>query len=209
LDAYFYPFSAEVPHDVASVTKSVTSTLIGLAIEKGLLRDVHQSLLSLFPNRPVLNPDERKQKITLENLLTMQAGWDCGFEAKEARLFEMRRSPDWLQFMLDLPMVAPPGTRFAYCSGNPHVLSMVLSQVTGTNAWSLRAGSCSSQLEFKMFTGRPIRTAIPTVGATFNSTRAIWPSSGSFSSSAVVTAQTRSFRKHGLPTRLTPTSSTP
>jgi len=134
LDAYFHPFCMGVPHDVASVTKSVTSTLIGLAIQKGLLRDVHQSLLSLSPNRTVLNPDERKQKITLENLLTMQAGWDCGFEPKEARLFEMRRSADWLQFMLDLPMVAQPGTRFAYCSGNPHVLSIVLSQVTGTNA---------------------------------------------------------------------------
>ena len=134
LDAYFYPYGLGVPHDVASVTKSVTSTLIGLAIQKGLLRDVHQPLLSLFPNRTVLNPDERKQKITLDDLLTMQAGWDCGFEAKEARLFEMRRSPDWLQFMLDLPMVAQPGTRFAYCSGNPHVLSTVLSQVTATNA---------------------------------------------------------------------------
>jgi len=134
LDAYFYPYTAGIPHDVASVTKSVTSTLIGLAIQKGLLRDVHQPLLSLFPKRIVQNPDERKQKITLENLLTMQAGWDCGFEAKEARLFEMRRSADWLQFMLDLPMVAQPGTRFAYCSGNPHVLSTVLSQVTGTNA---------------------------------------------------------------------------
>ena len=133
LDAY-YPYTAGIPHDVASVTKSVTSTLIGLAIQKGFLRDVHQPLLSLFPNRIVPNPDERKQKITLENLLTMQAGWDCGFEAKEARLFEMRRSADWLQFMLDLPMVAQPGTRFAYCSGNPHVLSTVLSQVTATNA---------------------------------------------------------------------------
>jgi CubicO group peptidase (beta-lactamase class C family) len=94
----------------------------------------------------------------------MQAGWDCGFEPNEARLFEMRRSADWLQFMLDLPMVAQPGTRFAYCSGNPHVLSTVLSQVTATTPWSLRDGSCSSRWEFKTFTGRPIRTAIPTVG---------------------------------------------
>jgi CubicO group peptidase (beta-lactamase class C family) len=53
LDAYFYPYTAGIPHDVASVTKSVTSTLIGLAIQKGFLRDVHQPLLSLFPNRIV------------------------------------------------------------------------------------------------------------------------------------------------------------
>ncbi len=134
LDAYFYPYNSEMRHDVASVTKSVTSTLIGLAVQKGLIRDVQQPVLSFFPNGPVANSDAKKQKLTLEHLLTMQAGWDCGFEAKEARLFEMRHSADWLQFMLDLPMVAEPGTRFAYCSGNPHVLSMILSKATGTNA---------------------------------------------------------------------------
>src|SRR5229473_6351111 len=134
LDAYFYPYNSEMRHDVASVTKSVTSTLIGLAVQKGFIRDVQQPVLSLFPSRPVANSDAKKQKLTLEHLLTMQAGWDCGFEAKEARLFEMRRSADWLQFMLDLPMVSEPGTRFAYCSGNPHILSILLTRLTGTNA---------------------------------------------------------------------------
>jgi hypothetical protein len=76
----------------------------------------------------------RKKSLTLEDLLTMQAGWDCGFEPKEARLFEMRRSADWMKFMLDLPMVAEPGTRFGYCSGNCHVLSAILTDVTGMNA---------------------------------------------------------------------------
>jgi len=134
LDAYFYPYSAGMRHDVASVTKSITSTLIGLALQKGLIRDVQQPVLSFFPNRSIADLDANKEKLALENLLTMQAGWDCGFEAKEARLVEMRRSADWLQFMLDLPMVATPGTRFAYCSGNPHLLSIILSQATGTNA---------------------------------------------------------------------------
>ena len=78
--------------------------------------------------------DARKRALSLEHLLTMQAGWDCGFEPNEARLFEMRRSPDWPQFMLDLPMIAEPGTRWAYCSGNCHLLSVIVAQTTGTNA---------------------------------------------------------------------------
>jgi CubicO group peptidase (beta-lactamase class C family) len=134
VDAYFYPFSKETRHDVASVTKSVTATLVGLAIDKGHLPDVQQPLIGRFPERTIANLDSRKRRVTLEHLLTMSAGWDCGFEAKEARLGEMRRSNDWLQFMLDLPMVAEPGTRWAYCSGNCHVLSVLLTQVTGTNA---------------------------------------------------------------------------
>jgi CubicO group peptidase (beta-lactamase class C family) len=134
LDAYFYPYRSGMRHDVASVTKSITSTLVGLAIKKGYLRDVQQPLIAMFQDRRFVNLDQRKRKLTIEHLLTMTAGWDCGLESKEARLFEMRRSPDWLQFMLDLPMIADPGTRWAYCSGNCHVLSVLLTQATGTNA---------------------------------------------------------------------------
>jgi CubicO group peptidase (beta-lactamase class C family) len=134
LDAYFHPCDGRTRHDVASVTKSITSTLIGLAIERGHIRDVQQPVLGFFPNRTIAGLDARKRKQTLEHLLTMQSGWDCGFEPGEARLFEMRRHSDWIQFMLDLPMVAEPGTRWAYCSGNCHVLSALLTRVTGTNA---------------------------------------------------------------------------
>jgi CubicO group peptidase (beta-lactamase class C family) len=56
LDAYFYPYSVEMRHDVASVTKSVTSTLIGLAIQKSYLRDVQQPVLSLFPSLALRPP---------------------------------------------------------------------------------------------------------------------------------------------------------
>ena len=134
LDAYFYPYDGSTRHDVASVTKSITSTLIGLAIERGHLHGVKQPALSFFADRSVAGQDARKKEMTLEHLLTMQAGWDCGFEPNEARLAEMRRSSDWIQFILDLPMVAKPGTRWAYCSGNCHVLSAILTRTTRTNA---------------------------------------------------------------------------
>jgi CubicO group peptidase (beta-lactamase class C family) len=134
LDAYFYPYAPGIRHDVASVTKSITSTLTGLAIDKGVLRGTRQSVMGLFPDRVAANLDALKRKLTIEDLLTMRAGWDCGFEPKEARLFEMRRSADWVQFMLDLPVVAEPGTRWAYCSGNCHLLSAILTKATGTNA---------------------------------------------------------------------------
>jgi CubicO group peptidase (beta-lactamase class C family) len=133
LDAYFYPFRQGLRHDVASVTKCITSTLTGIAIDRGLLPGVKASVLDLFPGRKAALDDDRKQKLLLEHLLTMEAGWDCGFEPNEARLFQMRGSADWLQFMLDLPMVADPGTRWAYCSGNCHLISALISRVTATN----------------------------------------------------------------------------
>jgi CubicO group peptidase (beta-lactamase class C family) len=147
LDAYFYPYRSDMRHDVASVTKSITSTLVGLAIKRGYLRDVREHLITMFQGRTFVNVNERKRKLNIEHLLTMTAGWDCGFEPKEARLFEMRRSADWLQFMLDLPMVADPGTRWAYCSGNCHVLSVLLTQTTGTNALAFARRELFTPLE--------------------------------------------------------------
>jgi CubicO group peptidase (beta-lactamase class C family) len=134
LDAYFHPYDGKTRHDVASVTKSITSTLVGLAIERGHIRDVEQPVLDFFPEHPTAQMETRKRKQTLQHLLTMQSGWDCGLEPNEARLFEMRRQADWKRFMLDLPMVTEPGTRWAYCSGNCHVLSVILKQATGMSA---------------------------------------------------------------------------
>ena len=64
----------------------------------------------------------------------MQAGLECVAEPQEVTLFEMQGSPDWVQFMLDLPMTDPPGTRFVYNSGGVHLLSSIVRKATGANA---------------------------------------------------------------------------
>jgi CubicO group peptidase (beta-lactamase class C family) len=71
-------FSTTDTHYLYSVTKSFTSCLIGIAIDKGYIEDVNQTMLSFFPDRAIKNLDERKQKITVENLLMMRSGmrWD-------------------------------------------------------------------------------------------------------------------------------------
>ncbi len=140
LDAYFYPYDGRTRHDVASVTKSITSTLVGLAIERGQIRDVQQPVLGFFLGRTVAGLDALKRQQTLEHLLTMQSGWDCGVPLgtptinADRQLAAMRRRDDWAQFALDLPMTSEPGTRFLYCNANCHLLSALLTRVTGTNA---------------------------------------------------------------------------
>jgi len=133
LDAYFYPFQADQLHDGASMTKSVTSTLIGIAIGQHKLAGVSQSVLSLFPQRAIANRDERKEHVTIEQLLTMTSNLDCRSQ-HEATLSEMMQSKDWVKFMLDLPMASGPENKFVYCSGGMHLLSAIISQTTGVNA---------------------------------------------------------------------------
>jgi CubicO group peptidase (beta-lactamase class C family) len=134
LDAYFYPFQEGQVHDGASMTKSITSTLIGIAIGEHKLSSVRQPVLSLFPQRNVANRDEGKERMTVEDLLTMTSGLDCHVDHGEITLREMRESKDWVRFMLDRPMMAEPGSRFEYCSGGMHLLSGIISATTGSSA---------------------------------------------------------------------------
>src|SRR4051812_17212920 len=134
VDASIYPYSLDGLHDVASVTKSITSLLVGIAIDKGLIESVRQPVVSLLPAAVRGNPDTQRQAMTVENLLTMTSGLDCGFEPGERELAAMRRSDDWPAFALALPMRAAPGTQYAYCSCNNHLLSAILSARTGGSA---------------------------------------------------------------------------
>lgn len=135
LDAYFFPYAKGERHDVASVTKSVTATLIGLAIGRGDIKNVDQPALSFFPGRTPGDKPELRNKITLEHLLTMTSGLDCDGSQAEASLRSMMNSADWIQFALDLPMAYPPGTHFAYCSPGMHLLSGVLSRTASASAF--------------------------------------------------------------------------
>jgi CubicO group peptidase (beta-lactamase class C family) len=132
LDARFYPFSLSRMHDIASVTKSFTSTLIGIAIDKGYIDGVHLRVLDFFPERTVANLDARKQAMTLENLLSMRSGFQCDPTNSEQTLSDMMMlSDDWVQFTLDLPMAEEPGASYVYCSPNVHLLAAILQRATG------------------------------------------------------------------------------
>lgn len=128
LDAYFHPYTADRPHDVASVTKSITATLAGIAIEQGMIGGLEAPLASFFPEVTSRSGDPRKARITIRDLVSMTSGLRCGYAPGEAELRAMLESPDWLQAVVDLPMATEPGREFAYCSGNTHLLSAIISR---------------------------------------------------------------------------------
>ena len=133
VDAYFYPYDGSIYHDFASVTKSVTTTLIGIAADQGKL-DLDKPVLSFFPNRTIANRDEQKERITVRHLLTMSSGLEWDPVDDEVFLRELRASNDWVQFALDLPVVSEPGTPLVYNSAGMHLLSAILTQTTGVTA---------------------------------------------------------------------------
>jgi CubicO group peptidase (beta-lactamase class C family) len=132
-EAYFYPFQPDFKHRIYSCTKSFTSALVGIAIEKGYIDGVDHPVLDYFSERTIANIDQRKKTITLEHLLTMTPGmeWQSSWRGDRDSTLQMFRSEDWVQFALDRPMVEEPGAKFTYNSGGSHLLSAVVQKTTG------------------------------------------------------------------------------
>ena len=136
-EANYAPFPSGMRHRVNSATKSVIGSLIGIALKDGLIKSLDQPVLEFFPGREFANTDERKKAITLRHLLDMTSGIDWTEPLSSApprSMLEMDRSRDWVQYILDQPMAREPGKAFEYDSGGPHLLSAVLSKVTGKSA---------------------------------------------------------------------------
>ena len=132
LDIYFYPFQEDTAHIIHSCTKSIMSTLIGIAIDKGYIEDVNQGLLDFFPDISPANMTSAKKNITLKDVLTMSTGLDSmdSSKYKWAGLIKMEKSSDWTKYMLDLPMKEEPGNKFEYSNGASYLLSAILQRQT-------------------------------------------------------------------------------
>jgi CubicO group peptidase (beta-lactamase class C family) len=120
-DAYFFPYATGTLHDLASVTKTVTSTLTGVAVGRGLIK-LDDKLAAYFPGQAT-----GKEKITIGDLVRMESGLDCGYAPGEQELEQMKRSPDWVRFALGLPVKYDPGTHSAYCSPGYHLLGSAIA----------------------------------------------------------------------------------
>jgi CubicO group peptidase (beta-lactamase class C family) len=137
LDAYFFPFADDETHDFASVTKSVLSTVVGIARRDGRIGGPDTPLSVLLPEETNALADPRKGAITLGELLSMTSGLDCSTAPGENLLREMEQTTDWVAFILDRPLAAQPGTRFQYCGGAMHIVSAALTRALGESAFAL------------------------------------------------------------------------
>ncbi len=118
--------------NVKSVSKSVISTLVGIAIERRLIPGVRQPIAAYFPEL-ARDADPRKRRITIEDLLTMRSGLiSTSFDNYGAWV----GSRNWVDYVLRRPMVADPGEEMEYSTGNTHLLSAILSKATKQSTWA-------------------------------------------------------------------------
>ncbi|MCU0461019.1 MAG: beta-lactamase family protein [Bacteroidales bacterium] len=124
---------------VYSCTKSLTSALIGIAIDRKYLQDENTLMTGFFPEYKIENLTDDKQKITLKHMLTMSAGldWhelDYHYNDERNTFNQWVSSSDRVKFVLDRQMVAVPGELYTYNTGISHVLSAIIKKSTGIRA---------------------------------------------------------------------------
>jgi CubicO group peptidase (beta-lactamase class C family) len=139
LEEYLNPAHNEATqHPIYSCTKSVVSSLVGAAIEEGLLASVDQKVLSFFSGRIFNNTDSHKENLTLEHLLTMTSGldwheFDYPYGHPSNDFGRMYNSDEWVEYILNKSVVEEPGEVWNYNSGTSHILSVILQNLTSTS----------------------------------------------------------------------------
>ena len=133
MEQYANGSSALHLHEMQSVTKSITSLLMGIAIDKGRIAGVTSKALDFFPEYSFQNMDQRKRDVTLKSLLTMTSGINFYEDPYPGSpLDQLNRSTgDWLRIIFDQPMNAAPGERWQYNSGGVISLGGVIFSSTG------------------------------------------------------------------------------
>lgn len=121
-------------HNLTSVTKSVTSALIGIAIGAGYIKGVDQKILDFFPEYTVPAGATLKRSLTIQHLLTMTAPFAWQSSRRSEPLDRLRRQQDWIGFILDLLGRGGQPGNFQYNSLGAHLLSAIITRSTGTSA---------------------------------------------------------------------------
>ena len=132
LEQYFNGARATRPANVKSVSKSIISALVGIAIDRGAIKSVREPIAQYFPGILDGTANATKRQITIEDLLTMRSG----LESTSGRNYgAWVRSPNWVRFVLARPLEATPGESIEYSTGNTHLLSAILTRTTRMSTW--------------------------------------------------------------------------
>jgi CubicO group peptidase (beta-lactamase class C family) len=146
LERYFNGARPTRAANVKSVSKSVISALVGVAIDRGMVPGPGTPIKTYFPEI-AKDKDARKQRITVEDLLTMRSGLESTSNRNYGAWVQSR---NWVQHALAKPLFTDPGTEMAYSTGNTHLLSAILTKATGTSTWQFAQDSLGKPLGFTL-----------------------------------------------------------
>jgi CubicO group peptidase (beta-lactamase class C family) len=140
LGAYTH-FDRNTPHDAHSATKSITSALVGIAMEHKQIRSLDDVVFNYLPDRYESRRNEGREKITVEHCLMMASGlqwneWEAPVTASENDLMVFIRSSDPIGYLFSKPVTTEPGTRFYYNGGTVNLLGVMIAYASDQSVQS-------------------------------------------------------------------------
>ena len=159
-------------HSMQSVSKTVSSIIVGIAVTRGDFKaNLDTPLLKYFDVAKVKNVDDRKRRITLRDVLTMTTGLDWNEEVayddpkNDSSLMEA--TDDWVQYVIDRPMAQEPGKVFNYSSGVSELLAYIFEKETGQDIEKYGANYLFTPLGMEYYWKRTPLGVIDTEGGLF------------------------------------------
>lgn len=147
VERYFNGRRATQPVNVKSVSKSIISTLVGIAIEQRHIPGVHEPIATYFPDLLRRQADAPKRTITIEDLLTMRSG----LESTSGRNYgAWVTSKNWVSYTLSRELESEPGAEMEYSTGNSHLLSAILTKATKKSTWQYAQEVLAKPLGFSL-----------------------------------------------------------
>ncbi len=147
LEKYYAGRTANQPANMKSASKSVVSALVGIAIDKGYISSVDEPVATFFPDFTHPQSPAQWQRLTVRDLLTMQAGLQSTSGRNYGRWVV---SDNWVQAALSRPFVAEPGTNMIYSTGSTHILSAILTKATGVSTREFAQQHLATPMGFQM-----------------------------------------------------------
>lgn len=129
-EKYFHGAAIDRAHDRMSVTKSVVSALVGLALEQGCLESLDQRMVAFFPEYESMLDDPRKRDITIRQLLQMRGGYI--WEGRASPYLSVLEDWHWVWHIADFPLTSDPGSAFAYSNLTAHLLGVIVARACDT-----------------------------------------------------------------------------
>ena len=133
-EKYFNGYNQEKTNHLCSVTKTIISALIGIAIEKRLIKSVNQKIFDFFPDFKFKASDYLKSGLSIKHLLTMTTGLLWNSKAHEPMIRRLEKHKNWVDFILKLPIKDNMFERFQYSSAVSHLLSAIITKTSNLSA---------------------------------------------------------------------------
>jgi CubicO group peptidase (beta-lactamase class C family) len=159
-------------HSMQSVSKTVSSAILGIAITRGDFKaSLDTPVLKYFDVAKVKNVDDRKRRITLRHVLTMTTGLDwneeVAYDDPKNDSSIMEATDDWVQYVIDKPMAQEPGRVFNYSSGVTELLAHIFEKETGQDIEQYGAKHLFAPLGIEYFWKRTPLGVVDTEGGLF------------------------------------------